>query len=151
MEGLPSKQKEGVMVEDYPSLFLKGRLNGSQRNKVKGLLNMLYSPRELAEEIGIEKDQVYRVYIPEGCPHVKDKMNHILINGISFKDWYQEKYAKKPLEKNQAYCVSCKRVIEMHNPEIVKKGNLIFYLSVCPNCGKRTTRFIDCKRKKNDQ
>jgi len=129
----------------------QGRLNGSQRNKVKGLLHMLYTPKELSEEIGINLDQVYRVYIPAGCPHSKDHRGRISINGKEFKTWYEENYKKRKLEKNQAYCVSCKQAVAIVNPERIKDGKNSYLISYCPHCGKKVTRFNDCKRKKNDQ
>jgi len=143
--------KDGFMSELGQKILIKGRLNGSQRNKVKGLYNMLYTPRELSEEIGINLEQIYRVYIPSGCPISKDHRGRILINGKEFRNWYALAYKKRPLEKDQAYCVSCKRVVSIKNPEIHREGNLIYYISICPNCGNKATRFIDCKRKKNDQ
>jgi len=48
-------------MDDQDTVMLKGRLDGRQRNKLKGLLNMMYSPSELAEQIGIDKNQIYRV------------------------------------------------------------------------------------------
>jgi predicted RNA-binding Zn-ribbon protein involved in translation (DUF1610 family) len=138
-------------MEDKAEFMIQGRLDGSQRNKVKGLLNMLYTPRELSDEIGINKDQIYRVYIPAGCPYSKDGQNHNLINGKEFKIWYEENYQKRTLEKGQAYCVSCKKIVEVSNPERMSKGNLVYDAYVCPNCGKKVIRFVDAKRKKNDQ
>lgn len=155
-EGLPREMgrapgSKGDNMTENISFIQKGRLNGSQRNKVKGLLNMLYTPKELAEEIGINPDQVYRVYLPAGCPHSKDHRGRISINGSEFKAWFEENFKKRKLENNQAYCVSCKKAVEIIDPERIKDGNNIYLLSVCPSCGKRITRFIDCKRKKNDQ
>lgn len=138
-------------MTDQAEYLSQGRLNGSQRNKVKGLLNMLYTPSEFAEEIGICTDQVYRVYIPAGCPSQRDAKNHILINGKEFKNWYEENYQKRSLEKGQAYCVSCKKIVEVNNPERIKKGRLVYDSYICPNCGKNVVRFVDAKRKKNDQ
>lgn len=138
-------------MEEQIQIIQKGKLNGSQRNKVKGLLNMLYTPRELSEEIGVSLQQVYRVYISSGCPHTKDRRGRVLINGQEFKDWIEDTYKKRSLEKNQAYCVSCKKIVEIIDPEKNRQGNLVFYISVCPLCGKKVARIIDCKRKNNDQ
>lgn len=138
-------------MTDKAEYIHQGRLNGSQRNKVKGLFDMLYTPKEFAEEIGINQDQVYRVYVPAGCPIFRDRQNHILINGKIFKDWYEENYKKRVLEKGQVYCVSCKKVVKLVNPEKCQKGSLMYYSANCPVCGKRVVRFIDAKRKKNDQ
>ena len=140
-----------IQKNSIQELFLKGKLNGSQRNKVKRLLNMLYTPRELAIEIGVSKQQIYRVYIVYGCPHSKDRRGRIWINGEEFKAWVEETYKKRKLKPNQAFCVSCKRIVEIVDPEKKKKDNLIFYISVCPLCGNRVARIIDCKRRKNDQ
>jgi len=138
-------------MENQEEYLHQGRLDGSQRNKVKGLLNMLYTPKELSEEIGVSQEQIYRVYIPAGCPLSKDRRGRISINGKEFKSWYEENYQKRTLEKGQAYCVSCKKIVEVSNPERMSKGNLAYDSYVCPNCGKRVIRFVDTKRKKNDQ
>lgn len=53
-------------------IILKGRLDGIQRNRLKSLFDMMYSPRELAEELGINTDQLYGVYLPLGCPEERD-------------------------------------------------------------------------------
>lgn len=138
-------------MNDQTLYLSKGKLNGSQRNKVKNLLDMPYSPMELSEEIGINVDQIYRVYLPAGCPHSKDIQRHIVINGEEFKAWITENYKKRTLEKNQAYCVSCKKAVELVNPQRIIDGRNSYLMSTCPNCGNHVTRFIDCKRKKDSQ
>jgi hypothetical protein len=70
------------------TVLLRGRLDGKQRNHLKRLLDMLYKPRELAQELGINIDQVYLVYIPLGCPHRRDGKRYIEINGKEFREWY---------------------------------------------------------------
>ncbi|MDP8267129.1 MAG: hypothetical protein P9L97_00245 [Candidatus Tenebribacter davisii] len=139
------------MTGKHNEIILKGRLNGSQRNKVKRLLNMLYTPLELSEEIGVSKQQIYRVYIPLGCPYTKDRIGHILINGKDFKAWVIDIYKNKKLNANQAYCVSCKKIVKIIDPKINNKGNLIYQQSECPLCGNNVTRIISCKRKGNDK
>ena len=62
----------------------------------------------LAEEIGIQSKQIYRVYIPEGCPHERTESRHILINGELFREWIKntdktssmQKIVNKNLAKN---------------------------------------------------
>ena len=75
--------------------IFKGRLDGKQRNRLKSLFDMMYSPKELADEIGMEVNQVYMVYISLGCPSERDNKNHILINGKAFAEWYGVVYAKR--------------------------------------------------------
>ena len=65
-------------------IILSGRLNGREHNRLKRLFDMKYRPGELSEEIGINKNQIYRVYIPCSCPHERDNHNRIWINGKEF-------------------------------------------------------------------
>jgi hypothetical protein len=138
-------------MENQAEIILRGRLDGKQRNQVKGLLDMLYTPKELAEEVGITIDQVYRVYIPGGCPHTRDSFRHIQINGKLFRAWFEENYQKRSLEPGQAFCLTCKKAVKIVDPVRVQKGELIYDLCNCPSCGRRLTRIIDNKRGKNDQ
>jgi len=139
------------MTDKKDKILLKGRLNGKQRNKVKSLLDMMYTPLELSKEIGVTKNQVYRVYIPLGCPHGRDSIGHILINGKVFRDWVIDLYKRKQLKSSETYCVSCKQVVEIIDPEILSKGGAIYKLAKCPVCGSRVARIISSKRKKHDK
>ena len=127
-------------------IILKGRLDGIQRNKLKGLFDMMYSPRELAEEIGINQDQVYGVYLHLGCPEERDEKKHILINGKAFADWYLKVYAKIKLKQDETFCKTCKKGVKIYQPKQKKKGGLIYILSVCPVCGRNLTKIIANKR-----
>jgi hypothetical protein len=137
-------------MNDQTEIILSGRLDGKQRNRVKGLLDMLYSPKELAEEVGFTIDQVYRVYVPGGCPNVRDEWGHILINGKTFKLWFEENYKKHHLEEGQAFCLTCRKAVMMINPVRKQKDQLFYDICDCPNCGRKLTRIIDQKRRKHD-
>jgi len=132
------------------TVLLRGRLDGMQRNRLKGLFDMLYSPRELADEIGINKDQIYIVYIPFGCSHERDDRNHILINGKEFADWYSRVYKKIRLRQNETFCKTCQKPVKFFKPKKTSKGQLIYILSRCPNCGRKLTRIIENSRVVND-
>jgi hypothetical protein len=67
-------------------LLYKGRLNGDQKKRLKNLFDMMYSPREIADEIGFNKGQIYNVYLKEGCPHERDDRRQIWINGLAFRE-----------------------------------------------------------------
>jgi hypothetical protein len=122
--------------ENQAEIVLAGRLDGKQRNRLKGLLDMMYTPRELADEIGVNVDRVYMVYVPGGCPHERDDKRHIWINGKAFRAWFEEIYAKRSLEPGQAFCRTCKRAVDIVEPIRKRKDKLIYDLCICPHCGR---------------
>jgi len=134
-------------MNDYKDMIIiRGRLNGKQRNLLKGLFDMLYTTRELAEEIDISIDQIYRVYVPGGCPCERDSRNHIFINGKLFKEWYEKTYKKQSLNKNQAFCLTCKKPAAIEKKERLIKNGLIYDLVICPYCGRKISKIVDYKR-----
>jgi hypothetical protein len=120
--------------------ILKGRLDGRQRNRLKGLFDMMYTPRELAEEIGINKDKIYMVYVPLGCPHERDFLKHILINGKEFAEWYVQTYTKIRLASGETFCKTCKKPVKIYNPKNKRKNGVYYILSTCPHCQRKLTK-----------
>jgi len=120
----------------------QGRLDGKQRNRLKGLFDMMYRPSELAEEIGVSQNQVYRVYVADGCPHQRDEHNHIWINGADFSEWYKERYKKPKLKEGEAWCVSCKKPVEMIYRIRKEKDGLVFLKDKCQECGNKIVKII---------
>lgn len=133
-------------TDDNREILLRGRLNGQQRSRLDSLLDMMYRPSELAEEIGFTQRQVYRVYIPAGCPHERDSRNHIFINGKAFKRWAEDTYRKLEMESDEAFCLTCKRPVEIVDPVREEKEGLVYLLSYCPNCGRKLARIIENNR-----
>jgi DNA-directed RNA polymerase subunit RPC12/RpoP len=131
--------------------LLKGRLKGTQKRKLSQLLDMLYTPAEIADLLGFGKRQFYRVYIPRGCPHQREENGHLWINGAAFRRWYLEQYPKITLSENEAYCLACKKIVPMTNPEIKQKGSYIYRASTCPNCGHGLSKAHTNKRGEDDQ
>jgi hypothetical protein len=127
--------------------ILKGRLNGIQRNRLKGLFDMMYSPRELAEEIGFHIDQVYNVYVPLGCPHERDDRKHIQINGRAFLAWYEKTYPKTKLAHDETFCLTCKKAVKIVSPQGQVHNDTVYVLSVCPVCGRKLTKITERKRR----
>lgn len=144
-EGPPSMPK-GRIMEDQETIIIKGRLDGRQRNRLKRLLDMPYSPGELAEEIGIDKNQIYMVYVPLGCPHERDLHKRITINGVSFFTWYQKVYKKATLSDGETFCKTCKKAVKIVSGQEITKGELTYILSACPHCGRKLTRIIHSSR-----
>jgi len=132
-------------------MILKGRLDGIQRNRLKSLFDMMYSARELAEEIGMSIDQIYNVYVPLGCPQERDEKNHFLINGKAFAEWYSKVFAKIRLKPDETFCKTCKKGVEIYKPKKHTKKNLVYVLSVCPNCGRNLTKIVSEQRGEHDK
>jgi hypothetical protein len=137
-----------MLGEDKRVILLAGRLDGRQRNRLKRLLDMEYKPSELAQELGINPDQIYVVYIPLGCPHKRDDKRYILINGKAFQKWYLEKYQKAKVKEDETFCKTCRKPVKIVGGSIRKKGGLSYVLSSCPNCGRKLSKIIDCEKKK---
>lgn len=130
------------MANKTEKIILKGRLDGTQRNKLARLLDMLYTPSELADEVGFTRRQVYRVYIPAGCPHSRDDRRHIWINGKDFREWYEQTYPRVSLAKDETFCLTCKRAVKIINTVKKQKDRLHYWVSKCPHCGRKLTRII---------
>lgn len=131
--------------------ILKGRLDGRQRNRLKSLFDMFYSPKELAEEIGMHVDQVYNVYAPLGCPQERDTSKRLLINGKQFAEWYCKVYFTIRLKQDETFCKTCKKGVKIIQPKKKRKGNLEYLLSVCPKCGRNLSKFIANQRREHDR
>ena len=133
-------------LHDTSTYLLRGRLSGPQCLRLKSLLDMMYTPAELAQEIGFSKRQVYRAYLPLGCPHEKDENGHIWINGKLFAAWCAQVYIKPKLKEGETFCMTCKRAVLIVEPVKEQKGNLVYLLSTCPNCGRKLSRIIEKRR-----
>jgi hypothetical protein len=131
--------------------FLKGRLKGNQIRYLSRLLDMLYTPTEIAREIGCARRQFYRVYLPAGSPNIRKDNGSVWINGAEFRKWYRDVYKKTKLAPDEVYCLACKRIVKFQNPECRKKGSYVYWLTTCPSCGKKVSRAVTNKRDVNDQ
>ncbi|MBN1122329.1 MAG: hypothetical protein JXJ17_14725 [Anaerolineae bacterium] len=131
--------------------ILKGRLNGAQRTRLKSLLDMMYRPAELAEVVNFKVRQVYRVYVPLGCPNKRDEHNHLWINGKAFREWYYETYLRTQLKADEAYCLTCLRGRKIIDGQEKIKNGLIYIQSNCPECGRVLTRIVGSERCRRDQ
>ncbi len=75
-----------------------------------------------------------------GAPHEKDQNRHIWINGKDFKDWFVSTYTKVRMTENQTFCLTCKKPVEILNPELRKTGDIEFILSICLNCNRKLAK-----------
>lgn len=114
--------------------------------KLSRLLNMLYKPAEIAEEIGVATDTVYRSYLPAGCPYTRDGEGNIWIHGPTFVAWARETISKKKSERaglpdDHAWCMKCNQAVQLINPK-TKRVNRYLELQQahCPYCGGKVNR-----------
>ena len=106
--------------------------------KAPGLLPMLYTPREICEELDIAESTL-RDWLQIDVPHQRDNRNRIWINGEEFARWVNNQRKPKvtnKLNEDEAYCLSCNQVSKLLSPQIQPiKGNLVLIKGTCANCG----------------
>jgi hypothetical protein len=109
--------------------------------KLGRLLDMLYRPAEIAEEIGVNVDTIYRSYLPAGLPYTRDGRGNIWIHGPAFVAWAKQTITKKKTKRvglpdGQAWCLKCKGPVPLINPTN-KPINRYLELqqAACPICG----------------
>lgn len=106
--------------------------------KAPGLLPMLYTPREICEELDIAESTL-RDWLQIDVPHQRDNRNRIWINGEEFARWVNNQRKPKETKKlneDEAYCLRCNEVSKLLSPQIQPiKGNLVLIKGTCANCG----------------
>ena len=135
-------------MSNTEKIELRGRLSGQQKTRLQNLFDMMYRPSEIAKEIGITKRQFYRVYLPLGLPHERDHRNHVWINGCVFREWVSDYYQKTKLEENEAFCLTCKKPVQIITPDHKKKFDITYIICNCPICGRKLSKIIDRKPEK---
>jgi len=118
--------------------------------KAAGLLPMLYTPKEICDELGIAESTL-RDWIRKGIPHQRDNRHRIWINGEAFAHWVTEQRKHKhhhKLQKDEAYCFHCKQITKLISPEIQpRKGKLVLIKGSCSICGNTIYRGANDDRK----
>jgi hypothetical protein len=114
--------------------------------KLSRLLDMLYKPSELAGEIGVTSDTIYRSYLPAGLPHTRDAQGNIWIYGPAFIAWAratisQKKSKRAGLPNDHAWCMKCNQAVPLLDPKIRSVNRYLELLQAkCPICGKTINR-----------
>ena len=111
--------------------------------RAPGLLPMLYTLRELGEELDIPMSTL-RDWLQVGAPHERDNRNHLWVNGESFAAWVKTQQKPRPhrkLETGEGYCMHCNQITRLVSPEVRHiKGKLIHIKGKCPLCGHTVNR-----------
>jgi len=117
----------------------KPLLKHTQIIRLGRILNMLYKPSELAAEIGVTTDTIYRSYLPAGLPHTRDE-HSIWIHGPAFVSWAKETVTKKQSQRkglapDQAWCMTCDQPVHMDHPKVRPVNRYVELLQArCPSC-----------------
>jgi len=114
------------------------RLPHSVIVKSPGLLPMLYTVHELSDAIGIP-ERTLRDWLTREELITRSTKGQTWVNGRKFADWVgsmQKPKRDRKLKDQEAYCMRCKEIVEMLNPETnFVRGKLIVIRGKCPNCG----------------
>ena len=114
--------------------------------KLGRILDMLYKPGEIADEIGVTQDTVYRSYLPAGLPHTRDTKGNVWIHGPAFVAWAREtismrKSKRAGLLDDHAWCMKCNRPVRLNQPRVKIVNRYLELLQApCPGCGRTVNR-----------
>ena len=118
-------------------------MSSQQVSRLRGLLPMEYKPTELGRAIGCHRSTIYESYVPNGCPHRRDKKGNLWINGIEFVAWARALivHSKYKLEAGQAFCLRCQRPVAILKPERTVVKHAVLVRGGCSQCGGDVARF----------
>jgi hypothetical protein len=106
--------------------------------RAPSLLPMLYTMREITEELGIPQSTL-RGWLAHGAPCRREGKNRVWIHGQEFAAWIHRQRKPKRQERlsdDQAYCLRCNQVVQLSAIEKRPiKGKLVHFKGRCPNCG----------------
>jgi endogenous inhibitor of DNA gyrase (YacG/DUF329 family) len=121
-------------------------LRHTQVIRLGRLLDMLYKPTELAEELHLNPDTIYRSYIPAGLPVVHDETGQLWIHGPTFAAWARQtvslrKSKRVGLADGQAWCLRCGKPVPLIDPSVrLVRPHVELMQSACPDCGATVNR-----------
>lgn len=130
------------------------RFQKTQIVKIGRLMDMLYKPVEIAEELDTTADTIVRTWIPAGLPLVTDSRGKKWINGRICAEWIKRQTTRKSIKKkmpdNHGYCFSCRKAVPMNNYKVVDEGrNIEMRQAPCPKCGKSVNRVYGKNKRPN--
>ncbi len=132
------------------------KLTRGMAAKLRWLLEMEYTPAEIARELGITPKTIKRSYLTAGAPYRRDSRGRVFIVGTHFYQW-AEQYAMarsrkrqgyRPMQDEEAYCTRCNKAVVMQSPRIdgYDSRGVANKSGRCPDCGGRIFRFIQTSR-----
>jgi len=126
---------------------MQPRLTKGKIQQLERLLDMLYRPGEIAQEIGITVETLLRSFLPAGAPAIKDDEGKIWFNGKAFAAWGRKQLAKNTPDKermkdDEAYCFRCRKRVVIVNPKRRRYHRDVDQINgTCPECEGKVYRF----------
>lgn len=142
------------MSKDKPSPRRK-LLTQPQRERARGLLDMFYTPAELAEELGLlDRSYIYHTLLKHSLPSIKDDTGHVWIRGTDVLPWYIAYCEKRKCKTapDQAYCMKCKqaRQVKTETIETVTYGKVKMQKAHCAVCDTITFKTLPWRAAETD-
>jgi hypothetical protein len=111
--------------------------------RAPGLLPMLYTVRELADDLSMP-ERTLRDWLHNGAPYTRDRLGRIWVHGQAFTAWVSSQRKKEPrvkLQPDEGYCMNCNRIVMMLHPiRRQSSGKLVYIQGVCPHCDGKVSR-----------
>lgn len=120
--------------------YIAPRLKHRQIIRLGRILDMMYKPAEIAEEIDVTVDTIYRSWLPAGLPHKRHPDGSLWIHGPALVAWARETIAqhKKPqtaLPDDHGWCLKCNQAVPMAAAIPIYTNRYIEILqTACPLC-----------------
>jgi RNase P subunit RPR2 len=67
------------------------------------------------------------------------------------QQWYIRNYQKANVKRDETFCKTCRKPVKIVDGSVIRRDKISYILSVCPNCGRKLSKIIDCYRGINDQ
>jgi hypothetical protein len=112
-------------------------VDGAAVLRAQRLLDMMYKPSEIAEELKIKKRGIYDVLIPLGLPHECDKKGHIWLHGLTVREWLETatRGPKHNLAANEMFCLRCFAPRAFDEGKLSRNGKFVTVSAICSECG----------------
>jgi hypothetical protein len=133
-----------VEVISKLSVRITHKLPSSVIVRSSALLDMLYSPNELADELVVPARSI-REWITKGLPYQRDRRGHLWVSGRELYQWVETTRSVRPrcpLGSDEAFCLRCRRRVKLVNPIVSDRVTPPLLTGTCPHCGTTVNRGV---------
>jgi uncharacterized protein with PIN domain len=114
------------------------RIKHRQIIRLGRILDMMYRPADIADELQVSVETIYRSWLPAGLPHEQDEQQNIWIHGPALVAWVRaisSSRHKGGMADGFGWCMKCNQPVKMNSPKIIHQSRYTEILqSVCPHC-----------------